>query len=220
MFSRNANPLASHVEALFFRWRGALWGALLAAGLLLACSQGGNPSRLRLATTTSTADSGLLDVLLTPFENEHNIKVEVIAVGTGQALALGERGDADLLLVHDPAREERFMASGNGRERAAVMHNDFVILGSTSDVAGIRGLTSATEAFRRIAVSRSLFISRGDESGTHAKEREIWSAAGVVPAGDWYLSTGQGMAATLQMASEKVAYSLSDRGTYLALRES
>ncbi len=171
--------------------------------------------RLILATTTSTQDSGLLDYILPEFEARSNIKVDVIAVGTGQALKLGEDGNADVLLIHAPSKEDAFMQAGHGVCREGVMYNDFVIVGPASDSAGIRGLTTAVEAFAKIAQSQSPFISRGDESGTHAKEMKIWEVVGILPKGRWYISTGQGMGAVLTMADEQQAYTLSDRATYL-----
>ena len=171
--------------------------------------------RLILATTTSTQDSGLLDSILPEFETRTNIKVDVIAVGTGQALKLGEDGNADVLLVHAPSKEDAFMQAGHGVRRESVMYNDFVIIGPASDPAGIRGLTTAVEAFAAIAQSQAPFISRGDESGTHTKEMKIWEVAGIMPGGGWYISTGQGMGAVLIMTEEEQAYTLSDRATYL-----
>ena len=171
--------------------------------------------RLILATTTSTQDSGLLDSILPEFETRTNIKVDVIAVGTGQALKLGEDGNADVLLVHAPSKEDAFMQAGHGVRRESVMYNDFVIVGPASDPAGIRGLTTAVEAFAAIAQSQAPFISRGDESGTHTKEMKIWEVAGIMPGGGWYISTGQGMGAVLIMTEEEQAYTLSDRATYL-----
>lgn len=172
-----------------------------------------------LATTTSTQDSGLLDVLLPLFERRTGYRVKPIAVGSGQALVLGARGKADVVLVHAPEAERRWMAEGNGTERLLVMHNDFVIVGPPDDPAAVRGTVSAEDAFRRIARARSLFISRGDESGTHERESAIWKAAGIAPGGQsWYQQAGQGMGATLNIASEKRAYALADRGTYLARR--
>jgi len=173
--------------------------------------------RLRLATTTSTEASGLLSYLLPPFEKRENIKVDVIAVGTGKALRLGENGDVDVLLVHDRQAEDRFVGAGFGVNRRDVMHNDFVLVGPARDPAGIKGLSDASRAMRRIA--GTAFASRGDESGTHAKERELWAAADITPAGSWYLSTGQGMGETLMIADEKQAYCLTDRATYLAYRD-
>ena len=172
--------------------------------------------RLVLATTTSTQDSGLLDYLLPMFEAEAGTKVDVIAVGSGQALQLGEDGNADVLLVHSPAKEKEFMDAGHGVRREDVMYNDFVILGPESDPAGIKGMTSAADALKKLAETQSAFISRGDESGTHSKELSIWKAAGIEPAGDWYVSAGQGMGEVLTMTNEQQAYTLSDRATYLA----
>ncbi len=169
-----------------------------------------------LATTTSTEDSGLLDAILPDFEEQTGITVEVVAVGTGQALSLGESGDADVLLVHARAREDAFMEAGHGTRREDVMYNDFVILGPAQDPAGIAGMEDAGAAFAAIAAAEAPFVSRGDDSGTHTKEKAIWEVAGVEPAGDWYISAGQGMGAVLTMADEKQAYTLSDRATYLA----
>jgi len=188
--------------------------------MLAGCSTpGGRAQTLTLATTTSTRDSGLLDVLLPEFEKESGITVKVIAVGSGQALELGRRGDADVLLVHSPEAEQRFMAEGFGAERQSIMHNEFVLVGPSAKPAEIPEQSSITAAFRRIARSESSFVSRGDESGTHAKEKQIWSAAGVEPRGEWHIEAGSGMAEVLRMASEKQAYTLTDRGTYLAQRD-
>ncbi len=188
--------------------------AAVAVILLAGCT---GPSRtLILATTTSIQDSGLLDYLLPDFEAQYDVDVQVIAVGSGQALALGQRGDADVLLIHSPTAEDAFMAAGDGVRREDVMVNDFVIVGPAADPAGIRGMASAQEAFAAIAGARATFISRGDESGTHAKEKSIWQEAGIEPSGDWYVSTGQGMGEVLTMASEQQGYTLSDRATYLA----
>jgi tungstate transport system substrate-binding protein len=172
--------------------------------------------RLVLATTTSTQDSGLLDYLLPMFTQETGIPVDVIAVGSGQALKLGEDGNADVLLVHSPAAEKTFMEAGNGVRREDVMYNDFVIVGPESDPAGIKDMTSAADAFKKIAETQSTFISRGDDSGTHSKEKSIWKAAEIEPTGDWYVSAGQGMGEVLTMTNEQQAYTLSDRATYLA----
>ncbi len=176
-------------------------------------------SELVLATTTSTYDSGLLDAILPDFEQKTGIKVDVVAVGTGQALKLGQAKDADVLLVHAKSREEQFVADGYAPYRQDVMYNDFVILGPDDDPAGVRGEHSAADAFRKIAERQALFISRGDNSGTHMKEMSIWESAGVEPGGAWYQSAGQGMGAVLTMASEEQAYTLSDRSTYLARRD-
>jgi tungstate transport system substrate-binding protein len=172
--------------------------------------------RLILATTTSTQDSGLLDFILPEFEKTAGVDVDVVAVGTGQAITLGEEGNADVLLVHARAREDEFMAAGHGVRREDVMYNDFVILGPESDPAGIKGTATAVEAFQKIAESQSPFISRGDESGTHTKELGIWKNAEITPEGDWYISAGQGMGEVLTMSDEQQAYTLSDRATYLA----
>lgn len=175
----------------------------------------GTEGHLVLATTTSTQDSGLLDYLLPMFEEEAGVKVDVIAVGTGQALQLGQDGNADVLLVHSRAKEDEFMTAGHGTRREDVMYNDFVLVGPDSDPAGIKGLTSAVDAFKKIAEAKALFISRGDESGTHTKEKSIWAKAEITPEGEWYISAGQGMGEVLTMAEEQEAYTLSDRATYL-----
>jgi tungstate transport system substrate-binding protein len=176
----------------------------------------GEAQTLILATTTSTENSGLLAYLLPDFEEEYNVQVDVIAVGTGQALEMGENGDADVLLVHARAREDAFMEAGHGVRREDVMYNDFVIVGPEADPAGIQGMTNAAKALAAIAADEAPFVSRGDDSGTHTKEKAIWAAAEIEPAGDWYISAGQGMGAVLTMADEQQAYTLSDRATYLA----
>ncbi len=173
---------------------------------------------LILATTTSTRDSGLLDVLVPRFEAQTGVQVKVIAVGTGAALRMGREGNADVLLVHAPAAEEEFMRQGYGLERRPVMYNDFVLVGPPDDPAAVRG-EAVAEALRRIARAEALFLSRGDDSGTHKKERALWELAGISPGGAWYQESGQGMGATLKIASEKGAYTLSDRGTFLNLRD-
>lgn len=172
-----------------------------------------------LATTTSTMDTGLLDELLPEFEKRSGVRVKPIAVGTGEAIAMGERGEADVLLVHAKDAELEFMAKGFGSDRREVMYNDFVLVGPASDPARVKD-TGASEALRRIAAARVTFASRGDDSGTHKKEQKLWTAAGVKPSGSWYVSTGQGMGETLRVADEKNAYTLADRGTYLALKTS
>lgn len=198
----------------------------LLAFLLNACAPAATPvvapsnPTLILATTTSTQDSGLLDVLIPLFEAETGYTVQTVAVGTGQALKMGEEGNADVLLVHAPKSEEVFMDAGFGKDRAPVMHNDFIIVGPESDPANIKGTVSALDALQSIYNSGSLFISRGDDSGTHKKELDVWSKAKLDPSGqDWYLESGQGMGATLTIASEKGAYTLTDRGTFLAQKE-
>lgn len=181
-----------------------------------ASAQDGESQRLILATTTSTYDSGLLDYILPDFEATYNAQVDVISVGTGQALALGESGDADVLLVHARALEDAFVAAGHGLIRYDVMYNDFVLLGPGDDPAGVLGMVSAADALSAIADAGASFVSRGDGSGTHVKENEIWASAGITPEGDWYLSAGQGMGAVLTITDELQGYTLSDRATYLA----
>lgn len=187
--------------------------------LYLAACASASPQILRLATTTSTADSGLLDAILPAFEAKYNARVDVVAVGSGQALELGRQGDADVVLVHSRAGEDQFMADGFGTARYDVMYNDFVIVGPANDPAGVATATSAAEAFTRIADTQAAFVSRGDDSGTHSKEKSIWKAAGLEPSpgSGWYRSIGQGMGETLQMAHEALGYTLSDRGTYLSM---
>jgi tungstate transport system substrate-binding protein len=191
----------------------------LALLVLAACgSSAAGPSAERaliLATTTSTQDSGLLDELLPAFTAATGWTVQPIAVGSGQAIEMGRRGEADVLLVHSPAAEEEFVAEGTAGRRLLVMHNDFVLLGPEADHAGVRGQPVA-EAVRRIAAAGSVFVSRGDDSGTHAREKSLWEQAGVAPGAPWYQETGQGMGATLRVAAEKAGYTLSDRATYLA----
>jgi tungstate transport system substrate-binding protein len=172
-----------------------------------------------LATTTSVQDSGLLDVLLPLFRERTGVEVKAVAVGTGQALELGRRGDADVLLVHDPDAERRFMDAGHGALRREVMHNDFALVGPPDDPAGVKGQKSIAEAFARVAAREAPFVSRGDESGTHQKEKAIWRRAQVEPHGGWYVRAGAGMAQALRMADEKRAYTLTDRGTFLAQRK-
>jgi len=174
---------------------------------------------IKLATTTSTDNSGLLDELLPAFAEKHGIEVKVISVGTGKAIKHGEAGDVDVILVHAREAEDRFVADGFGVNRRDVMHNDFVILGPATDPAGIRGTEDVAAALRGIADAKAAFISRGDESGTHKKEMQLWRAAGVSPEGGaWYMPAGQGMGAVLTLADEKLAYTMADRGTYLAYR--
>ncbi len=176
---------------------------------------GADQPQLTLATTTSTQDSGLLDVILPDFEQKSGAKVAVVAVGTGQALKLGADGNADVLLVHACAQEEDFMAAGHGVRRQQVMYNDFVILGNAADPAKIQGSKDAATALQQIAAAQAKFVSRGDKSGTHIKEMALWATSEITPTGDWYISAGQGMGAVLTMANELQAYTLSDRATYL-----
>lgn len=175
--------------------------------------------RLRLATTTSTDNTGLLAVLHPVFEEKNNVKVDVIAVGTGKALRLGQNGDVDLVMVHAAGAEKKFVAEGYGVKRLPVMHNDFVLLGPKADPADVKNAPNLEEALKRIATTESTFISRGDDSGTHKKEKTLWHAADVDPKGSWYQAAGQGMGAVLQMSNNKAAYTLSDRGTFLAYKD-
>jgi tungstate transport system substrate-binding protein len=200
--------------------------AFLAALLSLAgCGQTSESAEapehkyIILATTTSTQDSGLLDELVPLFEKQTGYRVKTIAVGTGEALAMGKRGDADVLLTHAPAQEKEIVAAGFAINRRIVMHNDFLIVGPEGDPAGIHGGDNGAESVLKIAEAEARFTSRGDNSGTHFREMTLWNAAAINPAGDWYISTGQGMGATLLVAAEKGAYVLTDRGTYLSLKE-
>jgi tungstate transport system substrate-binding protein len=180
-----------------------------------------NPT-LILATTTSTQDSGLLDVLVPLFQEQTGYTVQTVAVGSGEAMKMGEEGNADVLLVHAPPSEVTFMEAGNGKDRFLVMHNDFIVVGPATDPAGIKGQTSAVEAFKAIYNSGAPFITRGDDSGTHKKELALWKSAELDPQGanqPWYLETGQGMGASMIVASEKAAYILTDRATYLANKD-
>jgi ABC-type tungstate transport system, permease component len=173
-----------------------------------------------LATTTSTQDTGLLDVLIPIFEKKTGYFVKTIAVGSGQAIAMGQKGEADVLLVHSPDAEKKFVADGFGVNRQLVMHNDFIIVGPAADPAKIKGTKSSAEALKLIANANALFISRGDNSGTHAKEKTLWKKADVTPVGQkWYQETGSGMGQTLNVAAEKKGYTLTDRGTYLSLKK-
>jgi tungstate transport system substrate-binding protein len=173
-----------------------------------------------LSTTTSTQDSGLLDVLIPIFEKNTGYFVKTIAVGSGQAMAMGQKGEADVLLVHSPAAEKKFVAEGYGINRRLIMHNDYIIVGPSGDSAKIKGNKLASEAFKKIASAQALFLSRSDKSGTHTKEMDIWKAAGIKPEGEkWYQQTGLGMGQTLSVTAEKKGYTLADRGTYLALKK-
>jgi tungstate transport system substrate-binding protein len=196
------------------------FGLLLAWCLLGLVLPAAAPRSIILATTTSTQDSGLLDVLIPMFQRQTGIQVKTIAVGSGQALAMGARGEADVLLSHSPDAEKKFMAEGHGSRRRLVMHNDFVILGPPADPAGLRAARTAPEAFQKLAAQGQLWVSRSDNSGTDAEEQKIWKAAGLDPHGrKWYLQTGLGMGQTLNVAAEKRGYTLSDRGTYLAMQK-
>jgi len=173
---------------------------------------------LILATTTSTQDSGLLDVLVPAFETATGYKVKTVAVGSGAALKLGTEGNADVLMVHSPAAEKTLVEGGFGVNRQLLMHNMFLVVGPPADPAGINGMTSAKDAFTKINDTKSTFVSRGDGSGTETKEKAIWKAAGITPEGDWYIQSGQGMGPTLQIASEKKGYTLTDKATWLATK--
>lgn len=199
------------------------WQLILLALLLLAlaaCGGAAEEAQTRravlLATTTSTEDSGLLNFILPEFTAQTGAMVEVVAVGTGQALQIGRDGNADVVLVHARASEDQFMDEGHGVRREDVMYNDFIIVGPPEDPAGIGGGQDAAAALIQIAQAGATFVSRGDDSGTHSKEKSVWAAAGIEPAGDWYISAGQGMGAVLTMADELPAYTLTDRATYLA----
>jgi tungstate transport system substrate-binding protein len=170
-----------------------------------------------LSTTTSTHDSGLLDVLIPLFEKQTGYTVKTVSVGTGQALALAAKGDADVALVHAPSLEKQYVAEGKLLNRRLVMYNDFVIVGPKEDPAKIKSLKTAVAALKAIEQAKASFVSRGDNSGTHALENSLWKSAGVDPKGSWYIESGQGMGATLNIANERHAYTLTDRGTYLAL---
>ncbi len=222
MASEGVQSSPSPFPRFAMHWRIAFAIAilLLVAGLALSY-QTHPPTSIILATTTSTRDTGLLDYIDPLFTADSGIEVQYVAVGTGQALDMAARGDADVAMVHAPSLELPFMAEGHGLCRSAVMYNRFLIVGPASDPAGIDGLTNATLAFRKIWQTNSTFISRADNSGTNVKELAIWAQAGYIPSAgndSWYLETGQGMGATLTVASEKGAYTLSDDGTFYALQ--
>lgn len=190
----------------------AAWAAILfATGPVMAQS-----TSVILSTTTSTQDSGLLDVLVPMFEAKTGYTVKTLSVGTGQALALAAKGEADVALVHAPTLEKKYVIEGKLTNRRLVMYNDFVIIGPADDPARIRGLADAAEAMKRIAASQSRFVSRGDKSGTNILELQLWKQAGVEPRGAWYIESGQGMGQTLGIADDRRAYTLTDRATYLA----
>lgn len=195
---------------------------LFATILILGVSFVATPARaapaVLLATTTSTQDTGLLDVLVPAFEKASGYQVKTIAVGTGAALAMGERGDADVLLVHAPSAEEAYMAKDRGLSRSLVMHNAFIVVGPASDPAHVKGSATARDAFATIARAQAPFVSRADDSGTNIKELALWKEASVTPSSSWLVKTGSGMADTLHIASQKAAYTLTDDGTYLSQR--
>jgi tungstate transport system substrate-binding protein len=186
--------------------------------LFILCSVSMAEEKLKMSTTTSTQDSGLLKVLLPPFEKKHKVKIDVIAVGTGQALKLGETGDVDVVFVHARKLEDKFVTDGFGVNRQDVMYNDFVIIGPKADPAGISKSKTAVQALKLIAAKGAVFISRGDKSGTHIKEKELWQAAGIVPRGNWYVEAGQGMGQVIIMATERQGYTMADRGTFNAFK--
>jgi len=192
---------------------------LVLSGIILISARRERGRQLTLATTTSVVESGLLDVLLSAFERENRCRVRVIGVGSGQAIRQAKEGNADVILVHDPAGEEMFVEEGYGVRRYSIMYNEFVIVGPEEDPARIGGLRAGVEALKRISESKSTFVSRGDDSGTHRKERDLWKVAGIKPSGNWYVEAGTGMVGTLRIANERRAYTLTDKGTYLAQRK-
>lgn len=196
-----------------------LTAALLGLLYLVSAPLHAEPQPLRLATTTSTDNSGLLQVLLPEFAKDTGYEVQVIAVGTGKALRMAANGDVDVVLVHAPAAEQEFTRAGHGVNRQSVMYNDFVIVGPPDDPAGIRPSADVLSSLKEIASQQAPFVSRGDDSGTHKKELDLWAQAGVEPAEAWYREVGQGMGKTLQIADELRGYALTDRGTWLALRD-
>ncbi len=201
------------------RFLGIVW--LLAGALLLGAGTHAEAQSnvVLLSTTTSTQDSGLLDVLVPMFEKQSGLSVKTISVGTGQALALAARGEADVTLAHAPGLEKKYVEDGKMSNRRLVMYNDFVLIGPADDPAQIKGLPKAVDALKRIAESQARFVSRGDKSGTHVLEQGLWKQAGIEPRGAWYIESGQGMGQTLGIANDRRAYTLTDRGTYLAFQK-
>ena len=193
--------------------------AALALATILPLPAGAQRAPVILSTTTSTQDSGLLDVLVPLFERQTGYAVKTIAVGTGQALVLAARGEADVVLAHAPELEKKYVADGKMLNRRIVMYNDFVLIGLADDPAKVKGTKRAADAMKAIAASGARFVSRGDNSGTHLLEKRLWKLAGVDPAGGWYIEAGQGMGATLGIADDRKAYTLTDRGTFLALQK-
>ena len=194
----------------------AMLVALLIAVAAMAIGAQAQRPPVILSTTTSTQDSGLLDVLVPLFERQTGYSVKTVSVGTGQALALAGRGEADVALVHAPALERKYVAEGKLLNRRLVMYNDFVLIGPAEDPAKVKGQTKAADALKAIAAASARFVSRGDNSGTHLLEKNLWKLAGLEPKGEWYIEAGQGMGATLGIANDRKAYTLTDRGTYLA----
>ena len=205
------------------RSRSLRTGIVLAVGVILGMIAAPRPVAsgrpVILSTTTSTQDSGLLDVLVPMFEKKTGTTVKTISVGTGQALALAAKGEADVCLVHAPDSEKKYVADGLLLNRRLVMHNDYIIVGPAEDPARIKGLAGAADSLKRISEAKATFVSRGDNSGTHQLEKKLWKEAKLEPAGAWYLQAGQGMGATLGIASEKRAYAVTDRGTFLAFQK-
>jgi len=206
------------MKTVFHLPRGLL--TVILTGLALSSGPAGAATRvLNMATTTSTENSGLLEYLLPPFEQATGYQVHVVAVGTGKALRLGQRGDADVVLVHARPAEDKFVAAGYGVDRHDVMYNDFVVVGPATDPAALAKVSNAAGAFKRLAAAKARFVSRADDSGTNKKEMRIWKRAAVTPRGKWYVEAGQGMGKVLQMASQLQAYTLTDRGTWLSMRD-
>lgn len=192
---------------------------LILFAIVLLASPATAEQELTFATTTSTVDTGLFDVLLPPFEATYGINVEVTSVGTGKALKLGEKGEVDVVLVHSRKDEDQFVAKGFGVNRRDVMYNDFMLVGPKEDPAGVKKSRDPVRALEYIATAEAPFISRADDSGTHKREKEFWAASGTKPEGVWYIEAGQGMGAVLTMANEKRAYTLTDRGTWTAFSD-
>ena len=211
--------MQSHTYHGTDEWLGRRWRVLLLAGCVFTAVPAMAAEEIRLATTTSTENSGLLKVVLPLFEAKYGGKVRVVSVGTGAALKLGENGDADVVLVHARALEDKFMAAGFGSVRKDVMYNDFIIVGPKRDPAGVRGSKDVAAAMQKISASGAKFVSRGDESGTHQMEKDYWKNAGVAAQGAWYVSAGQGMGQVLTMAGELRGYALTDRATYAATKD-
>ena len=193
--------------------------AVIAYALCSCCSPAFAQQEIILATTTSVQDTGLLDVIVPIFAKQSGQRVKAVAVGTGQALALAGKGEADVVLAHAPEAEKKYVAEGSLVNRRLVMHNYFLLAGPAADPAGVKGTTRAVEALKKIAVAKAAFVSRGDDSGTHKLEKKLWEQGGIKPGGAWYLEAGQGMGRTLSIAGEKQAYVISDRATYLAFQK-
>jgi tungstate transport system substrate-binding protein len=207
---------AGHGKRLVHKWLSASLVVLLLTGLFGSYVSAND--QIFMATTTSTENSGLLKYLLPIFEKKFNTKVNVVSVGSGKALKLGENGDVDVVLVHARSDEDKFVANGFGVNRRDVMYNDFIVVGPKEDPAGLRGMKDVVQAFKKLAEKKAKFVSRGDDSGTHKMEKSYWAAAEIKPSGGWYVSAGQGMGEVLTMSNELRAYTLSDRGTYGSYR--